>query len=54
LRLFVFRSNIDVVCVSAQSIRLRGVVMRKFFVQLANAYRSMVRTTTYAPLRESK
>jgi ABC-type uncharacterized transport system permease subunit len=51
LRLLGFRSNIDVVCATAQSIRWRGVIMRKFFAQLAGAYRSLARTATYAPLR---
>lgn len=50
-----FAHKVVLVCVNAQSIRLGGgVVMHSFFVQWANAYRSMARTATYEPQRRSK
>jgi hypothetical protein len=50
-----FAHTVVPVCVSAQSIRLGGgVAMRSFFVQLANAYRSMGRTATYEPPQRNK
>jgi|KBSSwiStaDraftv2_1062776.scaffolds.fasta_scaffold182515_2 hypothetical protein len=50
-----FAHKVVLVCVTAQSIRLGGELeMHSFFVQWANAYRSLAQTTTNEPPQRNK